>query len=79
MQLFAKPQSRDDSAQFGFNMTQLTTTTWQNTHLSVIEEQKMQKRYGRITGWGAYVPEKIVTNYDPNNHTYTWHIDYLPS
>ena len=24
----------------------------------------MQKRYGRITGWGAYVPEKIITNYD---------------
>ncbi len=24
----------------------------------------MQTRYGRITGWGAYVPEKIVTNYD---------------
>jgi 3-oxoacyl-[acyl-carrier-protein] synthase-3 len=22
----------------------------------------MDKRYGRITGWGAYVPEKIVTN-----------------
>lgn len=24
----------------------------------------MQKRYGRVTGWGAYVPEKIITNYD---------------
>lgn len=24
----------------------------------------MEKRYGRITGWGAYVPEKVVTNYD---------------
>jgi 3-oxoacyl-[acyl-carrier-protein] synthase III len=24
----------------------------------------MQKRYGRIIGWGAYVPEKVVTNYD---------------
>jgi 3-oxoacyl-[acyl-carrier-protein] synthase-3 len=24
----------------------------------------MQKRYGRITGWGAYVPETILTNYD---------------
>ncbi len=24
----------------------------------------MQKRYGRITGWGAYVPEKVLTNYD---------------
>lgn len=24
----------------------------------------MQTRYGRITGWGAYVPEKIVTNFD---------------
>ncbi len=24
----------------------------------------MQKRYGRITGWGAYVPEKVLTNHD---------------
>jgi len=24
----------------------------------------MQKRYGRIIGWGAYVPEKIITNHD---------------
>ncbi|VAW40537.1 3-oxoacyl-[acyl-carrier-protein] synthase, KASIII, partial [hydrothermal vent metagenome] len=24
----------------------------------------MQTRYGRIAGWGSYVPEKIVTNYD---------------
>lgn len=24
----------------------------------------MSKRYGRITGWGSYSPEKIVTNYD---------------
>lgn len=24
----------------------------------------MQTRYGRITGWGAYVPEKVITNYD---------------
>ncbi len=24
----------------------------------------MQKRYGRIIGWGAYVPEKIMTNHD---------------
>lgn len=24
----------------------------------------MQKRYGQITGWGSYVPEKVVTNYD---------------
>ena len=24
----------------------------------------MQTRYGRITGWGSYLPEKIVTNYD---------------
>jgi 3-oxoacyl-[acyl-carrier-protein] synthase III len=24
----------------------------------------MQTRYGRIVGWGSYVPEKIVTNYD---------------
>lgn len=24
----------------------------------------MEKRYGRITGWGAYIPEKIITNYD---------------
>lgn len=24
----------------------------------------MQKRNGRITGWGAYTPEKIVTNFD---------------
>ncbi|MCP5098705.1 MAG: ketoacyl-ACP synthase III [Chloroflexi bacterium] len=24
----------------------------------------MQNRYGRIIGWGAYAPEKIVTNYD---------------
>lgn len=24
----------------------------------------MEKRYGRITGWGAYVPEKVLTNYD---------------
>lgn len=24
----------------------------------------MQTQYGRITGWGAYVPEKIVTNFD---------------
>lgn len=24
----------------------------------------MKKRYGRVTGWGAYVPEKIITNYD---------------
>ena len=22
------------------------------------------KKYGRITGWGAYVPEKILTNED---------------
>ncbi|MCA9934855.1 MAG: ketoacyl-ACP synthase III [Anaerolineales bacterium] len=24
----------------------------------------MQTRYGRITGWGAYAPEKVLTNYD---------------
>lgn len=24
----------------------------------------MQTRYGRIVGWGSYVPEKIVTNHD---------------
>lgn len=24
----------------------------------------MQKRYGRIIGWGAYVPEKVLTNHD---------------
>ncbi|MCP4420049.1 MAG: ketoacyl-ACP synthase III [Chloroflexi bacterium] len=24
----------------------------------------MQTRYGRIIGWGSYVPEKVVTNYD---------------
>lgn len=24
----------------------------------------MEKRYGRITGWGAYVPEKVLTNHD---------------
>ena len=24
----------------------------------------MQKRYGRIIGWGSYSPEEIVTNYD---------------
>ncbi len=24
----------------------------------------MEERYGRITGWGAYVPEKIITNHD---------------
>ena len=24
----------------------------------------MNNRYGRITGWGKYAPEKIVTNYD---------------
>lgn len=24
----------------------------------------MQKRYGRVTGWGAYVPEKVLTNHD---------------
>lgn len=24
----------------------------------------MQKRYGRITGWGAYIPEKVLTNHD---------------
>ncbi|MCP4425289.1 MAG: ketoacyl-ACP synthase III [Chloroflexi bacterium] len=24
----------------------------------------MNKRYGRITGWGKYAPEKAVTNYD---------------
>lgn len=24
----------------------------------------MEKRYGRITGWGAYVPEKTITNHD---------------
>ncbi|MFQ5399435.1 MAG: beta-ketoacyl-ACP synthase III [Anaerolineae bacterium] len=24
----------------------------------------MRKKYGRIVGWGAYVPEKIVTNFD---------------
>ncbi len=24
----------------------------------------MQKRYGRITGWGAYTPSKVVTNHD---------------
>ncbi len=24
----------------------------------------MEKRYGRIIGWGAYVPERIVTNFD---------------
>jgi 3-oxoacyl-[acyl-carrier-protein] synthase-3 len=24
----------------------------------------MDKRYGRITGWGSYVPEKILTNHD---------------
>ena len=24
----------------------------------------METRYGRITGWGAYVPEKVVTNFD---------------
>jgi len=24
----------------------------------------MQKRYGKIAGWGAYAPERILTNYD---------------
>ena len=24
----------------------------------------MQTRYGRVVGWGSYLPEKIVTNYD---------------
>lgn len=24
----------------------------------------MDKKYGRITGWGAYTPQKIVTNFD---------------
>jgi 3-oxoacyl-[acyl-carrier-protein] synthase-3 len=24
----------------------------------------MDKRYGRITGWGSYAPEKVLTNYD---------------
>ncbi len=24
----------------------------------------MGKRYGRITGWGKFIPEKVVTNYD---------------
>lgn len=24
----------------------------------------MQQRHGRIVGWGAYVPEKVVTNFD---------------
>ncbi|MCA9922367.1 MAG: ketoacyl-ACP synthase III, partial [Anaerolineales bacterium] len=24
----------------------------------------MEARYGRIVGWGAYAPEKIITNYD---------------
>jgi 3-oxoacyl-[acyl-carrier-protein] synthase-3 len=24
----------------------------------------MERRYGRITGWGAYTPEKVVTNFD---------------
>jgi len=24
----------------------------------------MEQRYGRITGWGKYVPEKIITNHD---------------
>ncbi|MEM7333652.1 MAG: beta-ketoacyl-ACP synthase III [Chloroflexota bacterium] len=24
----------------------------------------MEKKYGRIVGWGSYVPEKILTNYD---------------
>jgi 3-oxoacyl-[acyl-carrier-protein] synthase-3 len=33
----------------------------------------MQKRYGRITGWGAYVPEKIITNHDLENLVDTSH------
>ena len=24
----------------------------------------MDKKYGRITGWGSYVPEKVLTNFD---------------
>ncbi|RMG98414.1 MAG: ketoacyl-ACP synthase III [Chloroflexi bacterium] len=24
----------------------------------------MQERYGRLVGWGAYVPEKVITNFD---------------
>jgi len=31
----------------------------------ILEIVKMKtKRYGRVTGWGAYVPEKVLTNYD---------------
>lgn len=33
----------------------------------------MQKRYGRIAGWGAYVPETIVTNYDLEKRLDTSH------
>ena len=27
----------------------------------------MEKRYGRIAGWGAYAPERVVTNFDLEN------------
>ena len=33
----------------------------------------MQKRYGRIVGWGAYVPEKVVTNFDLEKTVDTTH------
>lgn len=33
----------------------------------------MQKRYGRITGWGAYLPENIVTNFDLEKRLDTSH------